>query len=167
MSPAERIETLRREIQSHDYQYFIIANPVISDYDYDMLLAELQELETKNPDLITVDSPTQRVGESISSTFPIVEHRIPMLSISNTYSESEIKDFDHRIRGLVGEQRKYSYVVELKIDGVAISLQYENGLLVQGATRGDGDQGDQALGREKYSILYHLSSFIIIYHHLS
>ncbi len=142
MSPAERIETLRREIQSHDYQYFIIANPVISDYDYDMLLAELQELETKNPDLITVDSPTQRVGESISSTFPIVEHRIPMLSISNTYSESEIKDFDHRIRGLVGEQREYSYVVELKIDGVAISLQYENGLLVQGATRGDGDQGD-------------------------
>ncbi len=142
MSPAERIEVLRREIRSHDHRYFVLDDPVISDYDYDMLVKELQDLESAHPDLITPDSPTQRVGGSPSSTFPVVRHPVPMLSIGNTYNDEEIRDFDRRISDLLGPEREYAYAVELKIDGVAVSLRYENGALILGATRGDGEQGD-------------------------
>ena len=142
MSPAERIEVLRREIRSHDHRYFVLDDPVIGDYDYDMLVAELQDLESAHPDLITPDSPTQRVGGSPSSSFPVVRHPVPMLSIGNTYNDDEIRDFDRRIRDLLGPEREYGYAVELKIDGVAVSLRYENGALALGATRGDGEQGD-------------------------
>lgn len=142
MSPAERIDVLRREIRSHDHRYFVLADPVIDDTDYDMLVAELQDLESAHPDLITPDSPTQRVGGSPSSTFPVVRHPVPMLSIGNTYNDEEIRDFDRRIRDLLGPERVYAYAVELKIDGVAVSLRYENGALILGATRGDGEQGD-------------------------
>ncbi len=142
MSPAERIEILHREIRSHDHRYFVLADPVISDYDYDMLVKELQDLESAHPDLITPYSPTQRVGGSPSSSFPVVRHPVPMLSIGNTYNDEEIRDFDRRIRDLLGPDREYAYVVELKIDGVAVSLRYEDGVLTLGATRGDGEQGD-------------------------
>ncbi|MDE2848255.1 MAG: NAD-dependent DNA ligase LigA [Gemmatimonadota bacterium] len=142
MSPAERIDVLRREIRSHDHRYFVLADPVISDPEYDMLVKELQDLESAHPDLITPDSPTQRVGGSPSSSFPVVRHPVPMLSIGNTYNDEEIRDFDRRIRDLLGPDREYAYAVELKIDGVAVSLRYENGALALGATRGDGEQGD-------------------------
>ena len=142
MSPAERIEVLRREIRSHDHRYFVLADPVIDDAEYDMLVKELQDLESVHPDLITPDSPTQRVGGSPSSSFPVVRHPVPMLSIGNTYNDEEIRDFDRRIRDLLGPEREYAYAVELKIDGVAVSLRYENGALALGATRGDGEQGD-------------------------
>jgi len=142
MSPAERIEALRREIRSHDYQYFVVADPVISDYDYDMLMVELQNLESVHPQLITPDSPTQRVGESPSSSFPVVQHSVPMLSIGNTYNDDEIRDFDRKIHDMLGHDREYAYVVELKIDGVAVSLRYKESLLTLGATRGDGEEGD-------------------------
>ena len=141
MSPAERIEALRREIRSHDYQYFVVADPVISDYDYDMLMVELQNLESIHPQLITPDSPTQRVGESPSSSFPVVQHSVPMLSIGNTYNDDEIRDFDRKIHDMLGHDREYAYVVELKIDGVAVSLRYKESLLKLGATRGDGEEG--------------------------
>ena len=142
MSPAERIEVLRREIRSHDHRYFVLDDPAISDYDYDLLVNELQDLESAHPDLITPDSPTQRVGGSPSAAFPVVRHPVPMLSIGNTYNDEEIRDFDRRIRDLLGPEREYAYAVELKIDGVAVSLRYENGALALGATRGDGEQGD-------------------------
>ena len=142
MSPAERIEVLRREIRSHDHRYFVLDDPVISDYDYDMLVNELRDLESAHPDLITPDSPTRRVGGTPSSTFPVVRHPVPMLSIGNTYNDEEIGDFDRRIRDMLGPDLDYGYVVELKIDGVAVSLRYEDGALALGATRGDGEQGD-------------------------
>lgn len=142
MSPAERIEFLRREIRSHDHLYFVLADPAISDYDYDMLMVELQNLETVHPHFITPDSPTQRVGESPSPSFSVVQHSVPMLSIANTYNDAEIRDFDRRIRDMLGHDREYAYVVELKIDGVAVSLRYEESVLTLGATRGDGEQGD-------------------------
>lgn len=142
MSPAERIEVLRREIRSHDHRYFVLDDPVISDYDYDMLMNELLDLESAHPGLITPDSPTQRVGGSPSSSFPVVRHPAPMLSIGNTYNDGEIRDFDRRIRDLLGPEREYAYTTELKIDGVAVSLRYEDASLIQGATRGDGEQGD-------------------------
>ena len=105
-------------------------------------MTELQDLESDHPNLITPDSPTQRVGGSPSSSFPVVRHPVPMLSIGNTYNDDEIRDFDRRISDLLGPDRVYAYAVELKIDGVAVSLRYENGALAQGATRGDGEQGD-------------------------
>ena len=142
MSPAERIEVLRREIRSHDHRYFVLDDPVISDYDYDMLVNELRGLESAHPDLITPDSPTRRVGGTPSSTFPVVRHPVPMLSIGNTYNDEEIRDFDRRIRDMLGPESEHAYAVELKIDGVAVSLRYEDGALALGATRGDGEQGD-------------------------
>ncbi|MCY4545931.1 MAG: NAD-dependent DNA ligase LigA [Gemmatimonadetes bacterium] len=142
MSPAERIEVLRRDIRSHDHRYFVLDDPVISDYDYDMLVNELRDLESAHPDLITPDSPTRRVGGTPSSTFPVVRHPVPMLSIGNTYNDEEIRDFDRRIRDMLGPESEYAYAVELKIDGVAVSLRYEDGALALGATRGDGEQGD-------------------------
>ena len=142
MSPAERIEVLRREIRSHDHRYFVLDDPVISDYDYDMLVKELRDLESAHPDLITPDSPTRRVGGTPTSTFPVVRHPVPMLSIGNTYNDEEIRDFDRRIHDMLGPEGEYAYAVELKIDGVAVSLRYEDGALALGATRGDGEQGD-------------------------
>lgn len=142
MSPAERIDVLRRAIRSHDHRYYVLADPVISDYEYDLLVYELQDLESAHPDLATPDSPTQRVGGTPTATFPVVRHPVPMLSIGNTYNDEEIRDFDLRIRDLLGPEREYAYAVELKIDGVAVSLRYEDGALVLGATRGDGERGD-------------------------
>ncbi|GMU21967.1 MAG: DNA ligase [Phycisphaerae bacterium] len=137
----QRIEALRDEIRRHDHLYYIEAKPVISDRAYDRLLEELKQLEKEHPDLLTPDSPTQRVGGAPLEGFRQVRHSTPMLSIDNTYNESELREFDARVaKGLGGEP--YEYVIDPKIDGVAVSLRYEKGQLVLGATRGDGNVGD-------------------------
>ncbi len=138
----QEIERLRKEINRHDYLYYVLAKPEISDYEYDMLMKRLEELEKQYPEFITPDSPTQRVSGEPTKVFPVVRHRTPMLSLSNTYNEAEIRDFDRRVRTLLAPGEAYEYVCELKIDGVAMSLIYENGLLTRGVTRGDGEQGD-------------------------
>ncbi len=137
----KEIETLRQEIINHDYQYYVLAQPTISDEKYDRMMRRLQELEQQYPALVTADSPTQRVGGQLMKEFPSVYHSVPMLSLSNAYSEDEVRNFDQRIQESLGNER-YRYVCELKFDGIAISLRYEEGILVQGATRGDGTQGD-------------------------
>ncbi len=143
------IERLRREINRHDYLYYVLAQPEISDYEYDMLMKRLEELEQQYPEFITPDSPTQRVSGVPTKEFPVVQHRKPMLSLSNTYNEEEIRDFDRRVRSLLRPGEKYEYVCELKIDGVAMSLLYEDGVLVRAATRGDGEQGDDVTNNVK------------------
>ena len=136
-----RIEELRREIRRHDRLYYVDAHPEISDREYDRLYTELKSLEDAHPELLTPDSPTQRVGGEPIEGFKTVRHREPMLSIDNTYSAEELREFDRRVRKLLlGEA--ITYVVELKIDGVAISLVYEHGQFTAGVTRGDGEVGD-------------------------
>jgi DNA ligase (NAD+) len=140
-SAADRIEALRKEIEYHNYRYYIEANPEITDLEFDRLLKELQRLETQNPELITPDSPTQRVGGQPIEGFRQFAHRIPMLSIENTYNEAEVREFDARLRRwLEGEAPEY--IVEHKIDGVSASLLYEGGKFTRGLTRGDGTRGD-------------------------
>ena len=137
----KQIEQLRDEIRRHDYLYYVLNQPAISDRRYDELLAELKALEQANPQLITADSPTQRVSEQPLDGFATVRHAVPMLSMDNTYNADELRAFDERIAKLLGG-RDYDYVVELKIDGLAISLRYERGLFVTAATRGNGQVGD-------------------------
>ncbi|MCF6154750.1 MAG: NAD-dependent DNA ligase LigA [Candidatus Brocadia sp.] len=140
----EKIEQLREIIRYHDRKYYVENNPEITDYEYDQLIKQLQQLEKAHPEFITPDSPTQRVGGEPLTQFPTVGHKIPMLSIDNTYSEKELREFDQRIKRMAGidTHRDIEYVVELKIDGVAVTLWYEKGLFVRGATRGDGFKGD-------------------------
>jgi DNA ligase (NAD+) len=140
-SMENRIEALRRKIEYHNYRYYIEDNPEISDLEFDRLLKELQDLESSHPELITPDSPTQRVGGQPIEGFRQVAHRVPMLSIENTYNEAEVREFDTRLRRwLAGESPQY--IVEHKIDGVSASLLYENGRFALGLTRGDGTRGD-------------------------
>ncbi|MCK4998278.1 MAG: NAD-dependent DNA ligase LigA, partial [Anaerohalosphaera sp.] len=137
----QQIEALRSEIRKHDRLYYVEAAPVISDQDYDALFAKLKQLEADHPELVTDDSPTQRVAGAPIEGFTNVTHALPMLSIDNTYNAAELRSFDERVaKALQG--REYSYVVELKIDGLAISLRYQDGKLIQAATRGDGTTGD-------------------------
>ena len=140
----EEIENLRAKIRYHDKKYYVENMPEIADYEYDQLVKELDKLERAYPQLITSDSPTQRVSGEPISGFTSVEHRIPMLSIDNTYSEEELREFDCRIRRMLKhvDVDEIEYVVELKIDGVAITLWYEEGIFIRGATRGDGLRGD-------------------------
>ncbi len=148
MSGGGPSETVRRRakklaelIRHHERKYFVDAAPEISDQEFDALMRELQELEQKHPELATTDSPTQRVGGAPLEEFATVAHRVPMLSLGNTYDEAEVRDFDRRVReGLPGEEVRYH--VELKFDGVAVACRYEGGAFVQGATRGDGTAGD-------------------------
>ena len=135
----KQIKKLREEIELHNYKYYIENNPIISDYEFDQLLKKLERLESDFPDLITPDSPTQRVGEKPLEGFETVEHMVPMLSLANTYTYDELRDFDVRVKKSVG---KVDYVVEPKIDGAGVALLYENGIFVRGATRGDGVKGD-------------------------
>ncbi|MHC4658387.1 MAG: NAD-dependent DNA ligase LigA [Planctomycetota bacterium] len=137
----KRIEKLREQIRRHDYLYYVLNQPEISDQQYDKLFAELKALEQANPQLITPDSPTQRVSERPLEGFASVRHAVPMLSMDNTYNADELRAFDERVRKQLGSP-DYDYVVELKIDGLAISLRYEGGVLVTAATRGDGEVGD-------------------------
>ena len=142
MHVQKEIVDLRKKIQHYDFQYYVLAQPEISDYEYDKLYKRLSHLESENPQFITQDSPTQRVSGEPTKEFPSVRHRSPMLSLANTYSEAELIDFDRRIRDILDTDEKYEYVTELKIDGLAISIVYENGLFIRGATRGDGVTGD-------------------------
>jgi DNA ligase (NAD+) len=140
-SVKERIEELRNKIEHHNFKYYIEDNPEISDLEFDRLVKELQELEARHPDLVTPDSPTQRVGGKPIEGFRQVSHAVPMLSIENTYNEEEVLEFDTRIRRLLQDE-KPEYVVEHKIDGVSASLLYEDGRFTLGLTRGDGARGD-------------------------
>jgi DNA ligase (NAD+) len=135
-----KITELRKELEEHNYKYYVLAQPEISDFDFDMKLRELERLEMEFTEFFDPYSPTQRVGSDISKAFEQVEHRYPMLSLSNAYSEGEIAGFDNRIKKLIGED--FEYVCELKFDGSSISLLYENGKLVRAVTRGDGVKGD-------------------------
>lgn len=131
---------LRKELEEHNYNYYVLAKPVISDFDFDMKMKELEKLEVDFPEFADPNSPTQRVGSDINKEFEQAEHRYPMLSLSNAYSEEELKDFDARIKRLI--ETDYEYVCELKFDGSSISLSYENGQLMRAVTRGDGTRGD-------------------------
>ena len=132
-----------REIRRHEELYYVHAAPEISDAEFDALMRELQELEAEHPELVTPDSPTQRVGGRPAEGFATVEHLVPMLSLDNAYNEDELRAFDERVRrGLEGRRRAVAYVAELKIDGLSIALTYEDGRLVRGATRGDGTRGE-------------------------
>ncbi len=136
-----RVGQLREEIRRHDYAYYVLAQPVISDREYDRLFEELKRIEADHPDLVTPDSPSQRVGGQPLKGFRQVAHAVPMLSIDNTYNEADLREFDARVaKGLGG--KKYAYVVDPKVDGVAVSLRYESGQFVLAATRGDGRTGD-------------------------
>jgi DNA ligase (NAD+) len=147
MTPAERIAELRRLIRHHDEQYYILTAPEIADAEFDALMHELERLEAEHPDLVSIDSPTQRVGGRVAAGFAEVEHAEPMLSLDNAYSEEELRAFDDRVRrGLEAAgagQTSVDYVAELKIDGVSIALTYQDGVLVRAATRGDGVRGEE------------------------
>jgi DNA ligase (NAD+) len=144
----QKIERLRKELHRHNYLYYVKAEPEISDEEYDSLMQELIALEQDYPELITPDSPSQRVGGEPTKEFPTVTHSMPMLSLANAYSEEEIKDFDRRVKSLLGNQ-SYHYVCEIKFDGVSLSLLYEDGILIRGVTRGDGQQGDDITNNVK------------------
>lgn len=137
----ERAEQLRRQLNEANYRYYVLATPTISDRQFDALLQELQEIEAAHPELITPDSPTQRVGSDVTASFPTVAHLRPMLSLGNTYTPDELREFDRRVRDRLGDE-PFSYVAELKIDGVSLSMIYHDGLLLRGVTRGNGEQGD-------------------------
>ncbi|UOQ92023.1 NAD-dependent DNA ligase LigA [Halobacillus shinanisalinarum] len=143
MSPndaQEVIEDLRQKLDQYNYEYHTLDKPTVSDYEYDQKMRELLDLESQFPELVTADSPTQRVGDEPLDAFQKVQHNVAMLSLGNAFDEQELRDFDRRVREGTGEE--VTYVCELKIDGLAVSLRYEDGVLVQGATRGDGTTGE-------------------------
>src|SRR5712664_2708402 len=129
------------EIRQHDHAYYVLAQPSITDQDYDRLYRQLLDLEKQFPDLITPDSPTQRVGGQPLKAFKPVQHRMPMLSLDNTYSQEELREFVNRVQRILPNE-KLDWVVEPKVDGLAINLRYEKGVFTCGATRGDGTTGD-------------------------
>lgn len=137
-----KIEKLRKEINYHNYLYYVLDQPKITDTEYDRLLGELEKLEEQFPQLITPDSPTQRVGAPPLDKFQEVAHKIPMLSLGNAFTEEEVIEFDKRVKRFLGSPMDIEYVVEPKIDGLGISLIYENGIFTKGATRGDGITGE-------------------------
>jgi DNA ligase (NAD+) len=142
-NPAERIFELRTLIRHHEEQYYVHDAPELSDEEFDKLLHELERLEADNPDLVTLDSPTQRVGGRLVEGFATVDHKVPMLSLDNAYNEEELRAFDERVRKGVGTgDAPITYVAEMKIDGLSIALTYDDGRLVRGATRGDGVRGE-------------------------
>ena len=140
MSVKEQIEALRKELEQHNYKYYVLSAPVISDQEFDAKMRTLQELEAAHPEYYDVNSPTQRVGSDLTKDFVQVTHRYPMLSLGNTYSEEEVRDFYERIARSLNEP--FEIVAELKYDGTSISLTYERGELVRAVTRGDGTKGD-------------------------
>jgi len=138
---ASKIEALRNALRFHEYRYYILNDPLISDFEYDRLFKALEKIEKENPSLISIDSPTQRVAKGLTKDFPTVQHLVPMLSLDNSYDNEDLVDFDRRARELTGLD-KIEYCVEPKFDGASISLIYEDDFLARGATRGDGVQGD-------------------------
>jgi len=145
----KKIEALRELIREHEYNYYILVRPTISDQEFDNLLKNLEVLEKDHPKLITPDSPTQRVGSDLTKNFNPVEHKVPMLSLSNTYSEDELFDFDRRVKEGLEDGENVEYIVELKIDGASVSINYVNGFLKTAATRGDGTVGEEITNNVK------------------
>ncbi len=144
-----QIQKLREEIEHHNHLYYVEAKPKISDQEFDRLMRELIELETAHPELLTPDSPSQRVGGQPIDAFRTVEHVVPMMSIDNTYDEEEVRAFDARVHKGLGDGQDVHYVLEPKVDGVAATVRYEKGLLVLAATRGDGRRGDDITSNAK------------------
>lgn len=138
---SKRLPKLKEEIRKHEYLYYVENNPEISDYEFDQLMKELKEIEQAHPELITSDSPTQRVGEQPVEGFPQATHRTPMISLDNAYNFEELEEFNDRVLRILGT-KSVPYFAELKIDGTSVSVVYENGLLARGVTRGDGTRGD-------------------------
>ena len=141
MTPDQRIQALTDELREHNYRYYVLAAPSISDYEFDQKLQELAQLEDEHPALRRPDSPTQRVGGEVTKDFPTFRHERPMLSLNNSYSQEDILDWDRQAKELAGDA-PFHYLLEHKFDGVSLSLHYEEGVLVRGVTRGDGVQGD-------------------------
>ncbi|HWT83834.1 MAG TPA: NAD-dependent DNA ligase LigA, partial [Candidatus Methylomirabilis sp.] len=138
---AAQAEELRSLLHHHNYRYYILNQPEVSDAEYDRLLNELKDLEAAHPDLITPDSPTQRVGGAVAEGFPSVQHRVPMLSLDNAFTPEGIREFEARLLRALPDQT-FSYVCEVKVDGLGVALLYEKGRLIRGATRGDGRMGE-------------------------
>lgn len=137
-----RVETLRADLDDHNYRYYVLDDPRVTDSEYDRQFRELQQLEQDYPELASPDSPTQRVGSPVETSFETVTHRLPMLSLDNAFSDEEMRDFDRRVRERLGTDDDVEYVCEPKLDGLAVSLHYENGSLTVAATRGDGYSGE-------------------------
>jgi len=138
----EKVNEIRKQLRLHNYKYYVLAQPSINDSEYDRLLDELIQIEKEYPELVTPDSPSQRVGSDITKTFSAFQHNSPMLSLANTYNEDELLVFDKRVKSGLNTHGDVEYVTELKIDGVSISIHYENGVLHKAATRGDGNVGE-------------------------
>src|SRR5579864_6296793 len=145
---SRRIAELREQIRYHEHRYYVLDDPEISDFEFDKLMQRLQSLEAQHPELVTPDSPTQRVGGQPAGSLPKVRHSVPMISLDNTYSIEELTNFDRRVQELSG-RRHVQYVSELKLDGLSMALSYENGLLIRGLTRGDGMTGEDVTGNVK------------------
>jgi len=143
----ERIESIVKELNEHNYSYYVLAQPTLSDFEYDKKLEELAKLEKEYPEYLDPESPTIKVGGYITKEFETVKHKWPMLSLGNTYNQQDLKDFDERVRKVIGND--FEYVCELKFDGLSISLSYENGKLMRAITRGDGTQGDDVTNNVK------------------
>ncbi|NBX40883.1 MAG: NAD-dependent DNA ligase LigA, partial [Gammaproteobacteria bacterium] len=139
---AAEIETLRRDIRHHNHRYYVLDDPEISDAEWDRLLLRLRALEAAHPELVTPDSPTQRVGAAPAEEFAEIRHRLPMLSLDNAFSDEDVVGFDRRARERLGRETQFEYSAEPKLDGLAIAVTYENGVLVRAATRGDGTTGE-------------------------
>src|SRR5919206_119207 len=137
----KKLEWLREKIRYHEHRYYVLDDPEISDAEFDRLVNELKKLEAEHPDLITPDSPTQRVGGKPREGFVKVQHSAPMLSLDNTYNEEELRNWERRVHELTG-RKDVEYVCELKLDGMSLALRYEDGQLVRGVTRGDGTEGE-------------------------
>ena len=139
--PDKKIDSLRDKIRHHEYLYYVLDNPELTDAEFDKLMNELKKLEAEHPELITPDSPTQRVGGKPREGFVKVKHSSPMLSLDNAYSEEELRDWERRVHELSGESR-IDYVCELKLDGMSLAVRYEDGRLARAITRGDGTVGE-------------------------
>ena len=148
MTDREQIEALRKELHQHNYNYYVLNAPEISDKEFDDKMRLLQDLEAQHPELFDANSPTMRVGSDLSKDFKQVAHKYPMLSLGNTYSEAEVTDFYNRVKELLNGE-DFEICCELKFDGTSISLTYEDGKLVQAVTRGDGEKGDDVTDNVK------------------
>ena len=153
MNISEKIFSLRKKLHDHNYRYYVLDDPLISDYDFDMMLKELEKLERENPEHFDINSPTQRVGGDITKSFNTSVHNTPMYSLDNSYSLEDLKEWEKRIKKII--DTPVEYTCELKFDGVSINLTYKDGELLRAVTRGDGVKGDDVQVMLKQFQLYH------------
>jgi DNA ligase (NAD+) len=151
-------EDLKTVINFHDHTYYVKANSIITDYDYDRLFKKLKDIETAYPNLVTADSPTQRVAKGLNQEFPTVQHLVPMMSLENSYNLSDLEDFDTQVKKALSENTVVEYIAEPKFDGSSIALVYENDQLVRAATRGNGIEGDDITPNAKAIKIYSVKS---------